>query len=120
MTVPPGAPVVAFDHATAVELAAALDQLALELHAFARAAEAHAEVARQDWAGYSRRWFDHQLAALVEVARRSRGLAEDDRAAVDRARAWAEAEQQRLVAEALAAAAAEEARLAELAATPVG
>lgn len=105
-TVPDGVPRVRFDDAVAGRLASALDDLVAELSGFARAAEVNAEIAGQDWAGYSRRWFDDQLQSLVDQARRTRGLAADDRAAVDRARAWAAAEQQRLVDEARAAAAA--------------
>ncbi|NLD78191.1 MAG: hypothetical protein GX643_16160 [Acidimicrobiales bacterium] len=105
-TVPNGVPRVHFDDAVAGALAAALDDLVDELTSFARAAEMNAEIAGQDWAGYSRRWFDQQLASLVDQARRTRGLAADDRAAVERARAWAAAEQQRLIDEARVAAAA--------------
>lgn len=107
---------VRFDDAVAAGLALALDDLVIELTRFARAAELHARVAGHDWSGYTRRWFDGQLQALVEQARRAGGMADDERAAVERARAWATAEQQRRVDEAAAAAAAEEARLAELAA----
>lgn len=119
-TVSTVAPTIPFDDAVAGRLSLALDDLAHELDRYARSAELHAEVAGRDWAGYSRRWFDDQLRSLVELARRTRGLAVDDRAAVERARAWASAEQQRLLDEAAAAAAAEEARLAELAAEAGG
>lgn len=113
-TIPIGATTLRFDDAVAGRLASALDDLTDELSRFARAARLHAEIAGRDWSGYSRTWFDDQLRSLVDQASRSRGLAEDDRAAVERARSWAAAEQQRLIDEALAAAAAEEARLAEL------
>lgn len=103
-TVPDGVRKVHFDDAVAGRLASALDDLVAELSGFARAAEVNAQIAGQDWAGYSRHWFDEQLRSLVDQARRTRGLAADDRAAVDRARAWAAAEQQRLVDEARAAA----------------
>ncbi len=115
-TVPAGVPIVPFDDAVAAHLIRALDDLADELARFARGAEVYAEIARHDWNGHSRRWFDRELISLTELAARSRGQAEDDRAAVEQARTWAAAEQQRLVDEAAAAAAAEEARLAEIAA----
>ena len=116
ITVPDGVPVVRFDDAVASHLVRTIDDLAAELTWFVRGTGLWADVARQDWNGYSRRWFEDGLSSLTTVALRSRGLAEDDRAAVERARAWAVAEQQRLIDEAAAAAAAEEARLAELAA----
>lgn len=115
-TIPFGTAAVHFDDGVAGRLASALDDLAHELDRFARTAELQAEIAGQDWAGYSRRWFDDQITSLVDLARRSRGMAEDDRSAVERARSWAAAEQQRLIDEANAAAAAEQARLTELAA----
>lgn len=97
---------VRFDDATAGALATALDDLIDELTRFRRASDLHAQIARRDWAGYSRRWFDDQVASLLDLARVSGHLADDERAAVERARAWAAAELQRRLDEAAAIAAA--------------
>lgn len=97
---------VHFDDATASALARALHDLVDELTRFRRAGDLHAQVARRDWAGYSRRWFDDQVASLLDLARVTGQLADDERAAVERARAWAAAELQRRLDEAAAIAAA--------------
>jgi hypothetical protein len=105
-TPPTGGEPVRFDDGAAGTLASALDELVDELTRFRRAADLHAELARQDWVGYTRRWFDDQVADLLALARATGHLAEDERAAVERARAWATAELQRRLDEAAAAAAA--------------
>lgn len=97
---------VRFDDDAASALAIALDDLVDELARFRRAGDLHAQVARHDWAGYSRRWFDDQVASLLDLARVTGHLADDERAAVERARAWAAAELQRRLDEAAAIAAA--------------
>lgn len=107
---------VRFDDAAAGRLAAALNDLVDELGAFRRAADLHAAAARTDWSGYSRHWFDEQVAGLLDLTRVTGALADDERAAVERARAWAAQELQRRLDEATRAAAAEAARLAEEAA----
>ena len=96
---------VRFDDAAAGQLATALHELVDELTRFRRASELHAQVACRDWAGYSRQWFDDQVAGLLDLARVTGALADDERAAVERARAWAAAELQRRIDEATAAAA---------------
>lgn len=56
-----GAEAVVFDDAAADTLAWRLDELAEALRSMVRATADGAESARQDWAGFTRTWFDRQL-----------------------------------------------------------
>ncbi len=105
-----------FDDAVAGRLALALDDLVAELTRFARAAELNARIAGDDWAGYSRTWFDARVEDLLRESRTVAGVAAEELAAVERARAWAAAERQRRLDEAIAAAAAEQAAAEQAAA----
>ncbi|MBK6855092.1 MAG: hypothetical protein IPG97_00600 [Microthrixaceae bacterium] len=108
---------VRFDDGAAAALSAALAVLADELDRFRRRTEANADLARRDWAGYSRQWFDSRAAELQERITLAARRAEDDRQEVEQARSWAVAEQQRRVdaaaAEAAQVTAAAEAAQAE-------
>lgn len=118
MAVPFIAQPVRFDDAVAAVLFAALHELIDELVRFQRVAQVHANLAREDWSGYSRRWFDHEFADVTDASRAAVARAAEEAAAVQRARAFASAENQRRAIEAQRANDAEAARLAELAARP--
>ena len=109
---------VRFDDAVAAALAVALDRLAEELAGAGRRVRAHADGARVDWAGHTRRWFDDRIEVLEGDVRAAARLAAAEADAVRRARLWAVAETERRAEEARRAAAAELVRLTELAARP--
>ena len=69
MSVPSVAQPVRFDDAVASALLVALHELLDELARFQRVAQIQADLAREDWSGYSRRWFDHELAELTAASR---------------------------------------------------
>lgn len=78
-----GALPVAFDDAAADALAADLDILNARLTAVVRSAEERAGQAGRDWAGFTRTWFDRELAVTLDELRRSASAA---RAAADQVR----------------------------------
>ena len=118
MPVPSVAQPVRFDDAVAAALFLALHELLDELVRFQRVAQIQANLAREDWSGYSRQWFDHEVADLAVAARAAIAYAAEEAGAIQQARAWASAENQRRAIEAQRANDAEAARLAELAAQP--
>lgn len=95
-TAPPPTPItlgagslLRFDDAVAAVLQATLEALADEAAGQARNISQLAEIARTDWAGHTRSWFDVRADQLVCQARAAAATARSEAGAVAQTRAWA-------------------------------